>query len=215
MEILVLSSLARVPMHGYELKPELRYKHVRWWAKCDHGHLYAALARLARRGDIRPRQKAAAKQTKRRVFAITPKGMRRLRGALEAVGSAADITYFDVDLFLSGAFALDRDRVLAILAERRGTLRAQRNEAEALRRDMSPYVPAVGRLIIDHRIEHLVREEAFLERALEVLTALPTWGPYLGRRSIGEFARTTGVRLEEERSPAGHPPPSLPRSPGP
>ncbi len=28
MDVLVLSSLARVPMHGYELKLELRFRHA-------------------------------------------------------------------------------------------------------------------------------------------------------------------------------------------
>ena len=51
-DVLVLSTLARVPMHGYELKLELRYKHVNWWARCDHGHIYTSLTRLDKRGFI-------------------------------------------------------------------------------------------------------------------------------------------------------------------
>src|SRR3990170_981233 len=80
IELLVLSSLARLPMHGYELKLELRYKHVRWWAKCEHGHLYAALKRLEAQKLVRGATRKTGERT-RRGFAISAAGRRWLRGA--------------------------------------------------------------------------------------------------------------------------------------
>ena len=194
MDVLILSSLARTPMHGYELKLELRYKHVRWWAKCEHGHLYAALTRLERRGFLR--RAGARNGGRRRVYTLTPTGLARLRTMLTEVGVTPDTVYFDVDLFLSGAFVLDRDEALDILARRRAALAGQLAEATALRSEMSTFVPTVGRLIIDHRIDHIEREIAFSERAEEALRAEAAWGSFLGRDHIGDFVERTGVPLE-------------------
>jgi len=195
IDVLVLSTLARAPMHGYELKLELRYKHVQWWAKCEHGHLYAALTRLERRGDIK-HVRGENGNSQRRVYALTPAGQRRAKRWLEELATADDGTYFDVDLFLAGAFLLDRDRAVAILEQRRKTLQGQLAEATALKDSMGGYVPAVARLIMQHRIDHLAREIAFSDTAAEALRAEATWGPFLGQEPIGEFLQRTRAPVE-------------------
>jgi DNA-binding PadR family transcriptional regulator len=149
MEILLLTALARAPMHGYELKLELSYKHVEWWAKCEHGHVYAALARLEKGKFIKEVVRKGGRANQR-VFGITAAGKKRLHTALEALGVQPDSTYFDVDMFLSACHVLDRERALAILVERRDAVaiatRATRCSARCL------HVPPVGRLIMEHRI---------------------------------------------------------------
>jgi DNA-binding PadR family transcriptional regulator len=196
MEVLILTALSRAPMHGYDLKLELRYKHVRWWAKAEHGHLYAALARLERGKHVKRVPGTTAGRT-RRVYSITRTGRARLRAALTALGSSPDATYFDVDLFLNGAHVLDRAAATAVLDHRRATLTRQLDDARALRDSMSPYVPAVGRLIIDHRLAHLERELAFCATAAEALAAEAAWGSYL-QAGIGDFVGKTGVPLEDD-----------------
>lgn len=195
MEILLLTSLDRQPMHGYELKLELAYKHVEWWAKCEHGHLYAALARLERGKYIRMVQRAGGRSNQR-VFTITATGKKRLAGALETLGNQADATYFDVDMFLSGCHVLPRDLALGILAARRDRERVRAVEAAELARAMAPHVPAVGTLIMEHRIEYLRREVEFLDRCIETLRAQPRWGAFLADRTIEEFVKTSKVPLE-------------------
>lgn len=195
MDVLILTSLARRPMHGYEIKLELRYKHVEWWAKCAHGHLYAALKRLERRGAIR-QQPAPASGRDRRVFEITSQGRQRMLELLESVGRGPDATYFDVDLFLAGAFAFERSRVLELLAERGASLDRQLGEALVLDGKIGAFVPTAARLIMDHRLEHLRREIAFVQRAREALAADPAWGPYLKDEPIERFVERTGVPLE-------------------
>ena len=196
MEILVLSTLARRPMHGYEIKLELRYKHVRWWAKCEHGHLYSALARLEKGRFVRAVGKNGERG--RRILEITPLGRKRLSDALEQLGPAPDATYFDIDLFLAGAFSLPHARVLEVLEQRAAALRAQLAEAEEVRRATSPYVPAVGRLIIDHRVAHLAREAEFADAAAQAVRAEASWGAFLGAQPIEDFLRETGVPLEAD-----------------
>jgi DNA-binding PadR family transcriptional regulator len=195
MEILVLTSLARTPMHGYELKLELQYKHVEWWAKCEHGHLYAALARLEKGKFIKPVKRPGGRANQR-VYAITPAGKKRVASALTALGGSPDATYFDVDMFLSGCHILDRDEAIAILDARKTSTRARADEATALAKAMEPHVPAVGRLIMEHRIAFLAGEIAFLETCIARLRSEPRWGAFLGDRAIEDFVKTSGVPLE-------------------
>ncbi len=200
MEILVLTSLARVPMHGYELKLELSYKHVEWWAKAEHGHLYAALARLEKGKFIRPIKRPGGRSTQR-VYAITAAGTKRLTSALATLGTSPDATYFDIDMFLAGCHVLDRETALDILDTRRASIRARADEATALAAQMDPHVPAVGRLIMEHRIEFLRHEAQFLDRCIAQLRAEPRWGPFLGDATIEEFVKTSQVPLESSSRP--------------
>jgi DNA-binding PadR family transcriptional regulator len=195
MEILILAALSRTPMHGYELKLELAYKHVSWWAKCEHGHLYAALERLARGKYIRQIARRGGRTTQR-VFGVTAAGKRRLASALETLGLAPDTTYFDIDMFLVACHVLDRERALAILDTRRAGLVDKAREARELATVMAPHVPAVGRLIMQHRIDYLEREVAFVDTCVATLRAEPTWGPFLGDTRIEEFVERSRVPVE-------------------
>jgi DNA-binding PadR family transcriptional regulator len=195
MEILVLTALARTPMHGYELKLELQYKHVQWWAKCEHGHLYAALARLERGKYIRRIARPGGRSTQR-VYTVTAAGRRRVTAALVDLGGQPDATYFDVDMFLSACHLLDRDAALAILADRVAATRRKLAEANQIEKAMRGHVPAAGRLIMEHRIQYLDSEVRFLERCVATLRAEPTWESFLRGTTIGEFVETTRVPLE-------------------
>jgi DNA-binding PadR family transcriptional regulator len=199
IEVLVLSSLARRPMHVYELKLELRYKHVRWWAKAEHGHLYAAVARLAKRKDIKLEKPASAQKGKaagRQVYALTPQGRARIDDALKRLAQSADSTYFDSDLFLSGCTLLAQRDVIALLRERAKALRAQESEARDISSASGPHAPAVGRLIMQHRVEHLGREAAFCESAAAALENEQRWGPFLGDKSVVDFLKERNAPVE-------------------
>lgn len=195
IEILLLTALARAPMHGYELKLELQYKHVEWWAKCEHGHVYAALTRLERGKFIREVDRSSGRSTAR-TFAITAAGKKRVIAAVEALGRQEDETYFDIDMFLSACHLLERKRALEILAARRAALAVRLADATALEAEMRPHVPAVGLLIMQHRLEYLQREIEFLARCAEVLRAEKQWGAFLGDTRIEEFVKRTRVPLE-------------------
>jgi DNA-binding PadR family transcriptional regulator len=199
MDILVLSSLARVPMHGYELKLELRYRHVRWWAKCEHGHLYATLQRLKKKKLIAEEARRSTSEGVgggRTVFRVTPEGKKRLLESLVEMGQSDDQTYFDIDLFLAGSYLMEKDEVVAILRARRDRVEAQLAEAVALKKAIGKDIPIVGRLIIDHRIEHLRAEVHFAQDAASTIAAQKSWGPFLGKERITDFIERTGVELE-------------------
>ena len=185
MEVLVLSCLAQAPRHGYEIKRELEQKHVQWWAKCEHGHLYAALTRLEKHQLIQREEEDPP--GRRRVHAITDAGRSHLAQALVSLGKSEDTSYFDVDLFLSGAALLDLDQVLGVLHRREAVLSAQLKEAESLRDRVFAHLPPVGRLVLQHRLQHLEQEIRFALQAVETLETEALWGrlgPGQSQRSL-------------------------------
>jgi DNA-binding PadR family transcriptional regulator len=199
MDVLVLGTLARVPMHGYELELELRYRHVRWWAKCEHGHLYATLARLEKKGWIAEEAKRSTSEGRgggRKVFRVTKDGRRRLLARLAELGASEGETYFDVDLFLSGSYLMEKPDVVEVLGRRKLALEQQLADAVALKKAMGKAIPAVAHLIIDHRVDHLRRELRFTDEAVATIDALDGWGPFLGTERISDFVARTGVELE-------------------
>jgi DNA-binding PadR family transcriptional regulator len=195
MEILLLTSLCRAPMHGYELKLEMQYKHVQWWAKCEHGHIYAALARLEKGKYIRQVRRAGGRSTQK-VYTCTPAGRKRLENALQTLGMQDDETYFDVDMFIHSCHVLERSRVLEILEGRKSAIEKRAVDATRLAENMRPHVPTVAVLIMEHRVEYLTREVAFLGRAIEALRAERQWGSFLGETRIEDFVKRTRVPLE-------------------
>jgi len=194
MEILVLSSIARKPMHGYEIKLEFRYKHVSWWTKADHGHIYATLNRLEKQGHI---QVVEGGSRRRKVFDVTEQGRAHLQQMLVETGRSRDATAFDIDLFVSSSFLLELDEALAVLDERVEVLQAQIAEAHALQKQTAPYVPVAARLIIEHRVEHLELELRYANKAREAFVAQSRWGSFLGDRSIEDFVEQAGAALED------------------
>jgi len=204
MDLLVLSSLARVPMHGYELKLELRYRHVRWWAKCEHGHLYATLQRLSKRKLLAEEGRRSTSEGRgggRTVFRVTAEGKRRLLESLTEMGRSEDQTYFDLDLFLAGSYLLEKDTVVEILRERQAGLQNQVEAAIALKKMMGKDIPVAGGLIIEHRIEHLKREARFVEHAAETIAAQKTWGPFLGAERITDLEGREWAESLADRKP--------------
>lgn len=167
IELLILSSLARVPMHGYELKSALARQHVRWWAKCEHGHLYTALPRLQRRGYLRAVSRSG--QRGKTVYQVTTAGLARAKAALLEFGEGADPTYFDVDLFIWAALMLSTSERTRTFWARSQTLRRQLAQAQAIRKAFPARAPMTSVLLIEHRIAHLKSELAFTSKATRAL----------------------------------------------
>lgn len=115
-----------------------------------------------------------------------------------------DSTYFDVDLFLSGAFLLARQEVVALLRERAASLRAQHADARALQQRMAGKVPLAGELIIEHR-SSTWREASFADRAVLQIEAAPGWAPFLGDRSITDFLAEQQPAVEDDADTVGAP----------
>lgn len=83
-DLVLLSLLAEVPMHGYQANAELERRQIRDWAPISRPQVYYSMDKLARAGLIRARESSAPPEgPERRVFATTKRGLAALADALE------------------------------------------------------------------------------------------------------------------------------------
>jgi DNA-binding PadR family transcriptional regulator len=83
-DLVLLSLLAEIPMHGYQADAELERRQVRDWAGISRPQVYYSMEKLARAGLVRPARSAKpAEGPERRVFQITRRGLDALADALE------------------------------------------------------------------------------------------------------------------------------------
>ena len=83
-DLVLLSLLAELPMHGYQANLELERREIRDWAGISRPQVYYSLDKLARAGLIRATESAEpAAGPDRSVFETTIKGQRALAEALE------------------------------------------------------------------------------------------------------------------------------------
>src|SRR6185437_14709146 len=83
-DLVLLSLLAEVPMHGYQANAELERRQIRDWANISRPQIYYSMDKLARLKLIRPCESSTpAEGPERRVFQTTKRGLAVLEDALE------------------------------------------------------------------------------------------------------------------------------------
>jgi len=83
-DLVLLSLLAEVPMHGYQANAELERRQVRDWAAISRPQVYYSMDKLARLKLIRPVANSdPAEGPERRVFQTSKRGLSALANALE------------------------------------------------------------------------------------------------------------------------------------
>ena len=83
-DLVLLSLLAEVPMHGYQANAELERRQIRDWANISRPQVYYSMDKLARLRLIHPRESSTpAEGPERRVFQTTTRGLAALADALE------------------------------------------------------------------------------------------------------------------------------------
>jgi len=83
LEIMILQSLHRMPMHGYAL-----VKHIQQVSgnllQIEEGSLYPALQRLLREGLLDSEEGISAKGRPTRIYRVTPGGLRHLEKEMQS-----------------------------------------------------------------------------------------------------------------------------------
>ena len=114
MRLLILASLARRPMHGYEIMREAAERTLGLW-RPTAGGTYPLLRRMERMGWIRGEWMTSAGGRKRKVYRITGKGRAKLKRLLEIHGAILKIAR-RIHEELGGTSGLGEvDRALSLL----------------------------------------------------------------------------------------------------
>lgn len=84
LELMILQSLRRQPMHGYAL-----VRHIQQVSgdllQVEEGSLYPALQRMLREGWLRAQTGVSAKGRPTRIYRLTPAGLRHLEAEVASV----------------------------------------------------------------------------------------------------------------------------------
>ena len=122
-ETALLGLLAERPMHGYELDELITRRGLREWTEIGFSSIYFLLAKLERKGCIRPKGAPAAPKA-RKEYEITAEGRRNLGAAALAMIAEPAPRHSPLLVALANWPSLDPARAIAALRQRRGATSA-------------------------------------------------------------------------------------------
>lgn len=159
-ELLLLGLLRRKDMHGYQLT-EFINQNMGSCVDLKKPTAYFLLDKMAEAGWIAQTEEQEGNRPPRRVYQMTPDGeaafQRLLRENLAAFHSAR----FPGDIGLAFLDALPPGEARAYLEQRRETIRAELETAQAI-----PQHTGSMQLVIEHLRHHLAAEYEWLDRLI-------------------------------------------------
>lgn len=177
--VMALALLAEGDMHPYEMIRLLRIRREDRLVTITNGTMYHTVARLERAGLVAEvGVDRAGNRPERTTYRVTDAGARAVvewvRRELPRIDRPAEFR-----IALAEAHNLDRDEVIALLAERRGLLAAARAElADAHRLAQLKGVPAQYLLEVDRETAMLAADLEWLDGVVARLTHPDfIWGP--------------------------------------
>ncbi len=169
-ELIVLGILEGGAMHGHELH-RIVQAHGELYADLKKANLYHLVARLAEQGYLKTRTEPGTRgrRGERVVYAITPKGRRRLASLLRDVVCSYETLHSGIEVAVVLLADLPIAESLALLRERRTVVQARK---KLLVEEFSG-VHARGvfaQVSADHVIAMVDAELAWIDRALKRLS---------------------------------------------
>ena len=169
-ETAILGLLAERPLHGYELDEVIARRGLREWTGIGFSSIYFLLAKLERKGCLRPKG-APASSKARKEYEITAEGRRKLGAA--ALAMIADLAPRHSPLLVALANwpALNRPQAIDALRQRRSAIAADIDRLRARRQAQQPLPPFADSLFS----YGLVLAEAELHWLDATIGELETW----------------------------------------
>jgi DNA-binding PadR family transcriptional regulator len=118
-ELVVMGFLLDQPMHGYQINQYVKVHRMDSWAKISPPMIYKTLFALDREGMVVSRREREGLMPERRVYRLTPKGADRLANLVEKSLLDKNITYDLSNLAYFFIFALDKEKALECLRQKK------------------------------------------------------------------------------------------------
>ncbi len=174
VRLLVLGTLSRKAMHGYDIQRLAEQSQTAQWAQVLPGSIYHALKSLESEGLLAGQGTEATGKRPREVFGVTPKGrkvyLETLREAWRRVPDSMPSSFYVALTFWED---LPPEEALAALDHLLTQLRAKRdawNDGEAAKSAAIPLPEALMALFQNGR-DHLQADIALLERLRRLAAA--------------------------------------------
>ncbi|MGQ9655213.1 MAG: PadR family transcriptional regulator [Thermodesulfobacteriota bacterium] len=196
-ELVVMGFLLDRPMHGYQINQEVKVHRMDSWAKISPPMIYKTLAALDREGMVVSRREREGLMPERRVFRLTQRGRERLARLVERSLLDKNITYDLSNLGYFFIFALDKEKALDCLRQKKGLLQRTLRSLEKRMSDFKGKTPANRFLVLEKDYDRFQSELRHLERMIDRVERCDHWAQetFLGP----ELAPTNGEAVREGR----------------
>jgi DNA-binding PadR family transcriptional regulator len=174
-ELVVMGFLYDEPMHGYQINQQVKIHRMDSWAKISPPMIYKTLSNLHREAMVTARTEREGLMPERRVYSLTPQGRERLTRLVEKSLLDKNITYDLSNLGYFFIFALDREKALECLKQKKvlleRTLRSLRKRLE----DFRGRTPANRFLVLEKDYDRFRSELYHLNKMIERVEAACDW----------------------------------------
>jgi DNA-binding PadR family transcriptional regulator len=174
-ELVVMGFIQDQPMHGYHINRQVKIYRMDSWAKISPPMIYKTLTNLDRDGMIISRREREGLMPERRVYRLTPRGKERLAKLVEKSLLDKNITYDLSNLAYFFIFALDKDRAIQCLKQKRILL--ERTLA-SLKKRLEEYrgkTPANRFLVLEKDYDRFQSELRHLNQMIERVEQCNQW----------------------------------------
>jgi DNA-binding PadR family transcriptional regulator len=174
-EIAILGLLAEGPKHGYQIHQEIKRREMDWWAKIKLGSIYTTLTRLEEQALIRSEKEKVGNTPERTVYSLTPPGRERLSEMVQHFLGEDDRPEWLFGLGVAFITGAPRERVLAVLRERRDHLQQCAVDLQEHLNKLKGEIPFNWYMLIANAYKHMQLEMEWLEQLIAQVQTEEYW----------------------------------------
>lgn len=174
-EVAILGLLAEGPKHGYQIHQDIKRREMDWWAKIKLASIYTTLTRLEEQGLIKSEKEKVGNTPERTVYSLTPQGRNRLSEMVQHLLREDEKPEWLFGLGVAFITGAPRERVLAVLEERRAHLKHCDVDLQEHLIKLKGEVPFNWYMLIENAHKHMQLEMEWLEQLIAQVQTEQHW----------------------------------------
>ncbi len=174
-EITILGLLAEGPKHGYQIHQDIKRREMDYWAKIKLASIYTTLTRLEEKKLIKSEKEKVGNTPERTVYSLTAEGRDRLSEMVEHFLREDDRPEWLLGLGVAFITGAPRERVLAVLQERREHLKTCGVDLQDHLIKLKGEVPFNWYMLIENAHKHMQLEMEWLEQLIAQVQTEEHW----------------------------------------
>ena len=174
-ELVVMGFLQDRPMHGYQINQQVRIHRMDSCAKISRPMIYKTLFALEREGMVTSRREKQGLMPERRVYTLNRLGRERLANLVERSLLDKNITYDLSNLGYFFIFALDREKALECLRQKKVLLERTLASLKKRFKDFAGRTPGNRFLVLEKDHDRFRSELHHLQIMMDRVERCHTW----------------------------------------
>jgi DNA-binding PadR family transcriptional regulator len=172
-EMALLSLLAEMPMHGYQIESLIEARGMRNWAEIGFSSIYYALNKMEKSGLVESHTQPEEGRPARRVYKLTDLGRQVLTSAEYQRLSQPHPFSADFSLALACLPLLPSEQQITALNERVQHLQGQEQQLQGKWQQDQPGMAAHVNHLFDYSLAQMRAERAWVENFIQIIQSQP------------------------------------------